>query len=52
MNMSLIITEEKYGAIDYYYYSCHGYYIITLIRLCINFKQTWLLMVKLFPLVK
>ena len=28
MNMSLIITEGKYGAIDTDDYSCHGYYII------------------------
>ena len=28
MNMSLIIMEVKYGAIDTDYYSCHGYYII------------------------
>ena len=28
MNMSLIITEEKYGAIDTENYSCHGYFII------------------------
>ena len=30
MNMSLIIMEGKYGAIDTYKYSCHGYYIIKL----------------------
>ena len=28
MNMSLIITEGKYGAIDAYDSSCNGYYII------------------------
>ena len=28
MNMYLIITEVKYGAIDNDDYSCHGYYII------------------------
>ena len=28
MNMSLIITEGKYGAIDTDEYSYHGYYII------------------------
>ena len=28
MNMSLIIFEGKYGAIDTDDYSCHGYYII------------------------
>ena len=28
MNMSLIITEVKYGAIDYDDYPCHSYYII------------------------
>ena len=28
MNMSLIITEVKYGAIDTDDYSCHDYYII------------------------
>ena len=28
MNMSLIITEGNYGAIDYDYYSFCGYYII------------------------
>ena len=28
MNMSLIIMEEKYGAINTDDHSCHGYYII------------------------
>ena len=28
MNMSLIITEGKYGAIDTEDYSCHGYHTI------------------------
>ena len=28
MNMSLIIMEGKYGAIDTDDYSCHGYYTI------------------------
>ena len=28
MNVSLIIVEGKYGAIDSYYSSCRGYYII------------------------
>ena len=28
MNMYLIITEGKYGAINTDNYSCHGYYII------------------------
>ena len=28
MNMSFIITEEKYGAFDTNDYSCHGNYII------------------------
>ena len=28
MNMSLIMTKVNYGAIDAYYYSCRGYYII------------------------
>ena len=28
MNMSLIVTEVKYGAIDNDDSSCHGYYII------------------------
>ena len=27
-SMSLIVTEGKYGAIDTYGYSCHGYCII------------------------
>ena len=30
MNMSVIITEGKYGAIDSDDSSCHGYYIIKL----------------------
>ena len=28
MNISLIVMEWKYGAIDADDYSCHGYYII------------------------
>ena len=28
MNISLIVIEGKYGAIDTYDSSCHGYYII------------------------
>ena len=28
MNISIIIIEVKYGAIDTDYYSCHGYYTI------------------------
>ena len=28
MNMSLVITEGKYGAVDDDNYSCRGYYII------------------------
>ena len=48
MNMSLIILEDTYGDIDADYYSCHGYYIIQFPFLHIPFKQTLVLMVKLF----
>ena len=40
MDMSLIITEGKYGAIDADDYSCHGYYIIKNCHLHLTFNQT------------
>ena len=37
MNMSLIIMEGKYGAIDADNSSCHGYYIIKFSSYLYNF---------------
>ena len=52
MNMSLIITEGKYVAIDTDDSSFHAYYIIKFHHLHIPFNKTLVLMAKLFFLVK
>ena len=52
MNMSLIITKGKYGAIDTDDSSCCGYFLSIFLNLHIPFKKTLVLMVKLFFMVK
>ena len=52
MNISLIIMEGKYGAIDTDNYSCHGYYIIKFSSSTYTLQANLIIYVQVFHLEK